>query len=113
MATRSTMTDAQLLEEILTTYANIPYAHGDLQGQTIFDREHGRYLLLTIGWDGIKRVHSTVVDVELRDQKIWIHRDGTEDGIATDLEEAGVTKDRIVLAWFPAHERKFTGYAEQ
>jgi XisI protein len=53
------------------------------------------------------------VDVELRDQKFWIHRDGTEDGIATDLEEAGVTKDRIVLAWFPAHERKFTGYAER
>ena len=43
--------------------------------------------------------------------KIWIQRDGTEDGIATDLEAAGVPKSDIVLAFHPQRLRKYTEYA--
>jgi XisI protein len=111
MDTKQTLTDTALIEKILTHYANIPYAHGDLKGQTVFDREHGRYLLITVGWDGDLRIHNTVVDIELRDGKFWIHRDGLEEGIVADLEEHGVTKDRIVLAWFSEFERQHSGYA--
>jgi hypothetical protein len=105
------MSDAALIEKILSDYARIPYAHGDLRGQTVFDRESNRYLLMTVGWDDDKRVHSVVVDVELRGGKFWIHRDGLEEGIAADLEENGVPKDRIVLAWLQERERPLTGYA--
>lgn len=111
MATQTTLDDGALLERILSEYASIPYAHGNLQSQTIFDRDAGRYLLLTFGWDGLHRVHSVLVDVELREGKFWIHRDGTEEGIAADLEQAGIPKERIVLAWFPESERRHTGYA--
>jgi XisI protein len=111
MAAPQTLSDAALLENTLTRYASIPYAHGDLQGQTVFDREHNRYLLMTVGWDGDKRVHSVVVDVELKDGKFWIHRDGLEEGIAADLEENGIPKERIVLAWFQKRERALSGYA--
>ena len=31
--------DIQFLEDLLTQYANIPYAFGDMHGQTVFDRE--------------------------------------------------------------------------
>ena len=42
--------------------------------------------------------------VELRDGKFWVQQDGTQDGIAMDLVNAGVPKERIVLA-FPRLSR--------
>lgn len=111
MAIRSTLSDAQLIEHLLKEYASIPHSHGQLQSQIILDHHHNRFLLLTFGWDGDLRIHSVVVDVELRDGKFWVHRDGTEDGIVADLEKAGVSRERIVLAWIPESERKHTEYA--
>ena len=103
--------EMDLIERILTEYASIPYAYDNLESQTVFDRNKGRFIWLTWGWEGPKRVHSVSVDVELRDGKFWIHRDGTEEGIAADLEQAGIPKNRIVLAWQPESHRKFGEYA--
>ena len=51
------------------------------------------------GWDGIRRVHGCLVHVDVIDGKICVQRDGTEQGIARDLIEAGVPRDQIVLAF--------------
>jgi hypothetical protein len=45
------------------------------------------------------------------DDKFWVQRDGTEYGIARELEDAGIPKERIVLAFHLAEDRPFTGYA--
>ena len=112
MAAQTTIEqDIDLIERILREYASIPYAVQNLESKTVFDRESKRFLKLTIGWEGSRRVHGVVVDVELRDGKFWIHRDGTEEGIATDLEQAGIPKDRIVLAWLPESERQHSDFA--
>jgi hypothetical protein len=103
--------DAELIERILREYASIPYANRGLEAKTVFDRESKRFLKLTVGWDGSRQVHGVVVDVELREGKFWIHRDGTEEGIAADLEQAGIPKDRIVLAWIPEDQRRYSEYA--
>ena len=112
MDTKSSLSaDVQFLEDLLTQYANIPYAFGDMHGQTVFDREKNRFLLMTMGWDGAQRIHYVVVDIEIKDGKFWVHRDGLEEGIVVDLEQHGIPKDRIVLAWFPEETRKHTEYA--
>jgi hypothetical protein len=79
--------------------------------EVIFDANKNRYFLLTMAWMGDRRIHHVSVDVEIRGDKFWIHYDGTEDGIATDLERAGIPKNRIVLAWHPEEVRHFTEYA--
>lgn len=88
-----------IIERILTDYAQIPYAHGNIQLQVVFDREANHYLLMLVGHEGVRRVHGCLVHVDIREGKIWIQRDGTEHGIARDLIEAGVPKDHIVLAF--------------
>ncbi|MGK5093577.1 XisI protein [Deltaproteobacteria bacterium TL4] len=100
----------QIIEEILQKYAQTPYAYGDIQIQTVFDRKNDHYLLVNIGWDK-KRVHGCIVHVDLIDGKFWIQRDGTEGGIAKELEEAGVPKGQIVLAFRPPKVRQYTEYA--
>jgi len=49
--------------------------------------------------------------VDVREEKIWIQRDGTEEGIANELVEAGIPPDQIVLAFRHPDTRKYTGFA--
>jgi len=107
----STESDRQLIESILREYARIPYAHGDIQIQTVFDLEQDHYLLMLVGWDGIRREHGCLVHVDIIGGKFWIQRDGTERGIAQELLDAGVPKDRIVLAFHSPAKRQLTDFA--
>ncbi|MBA3785035.1 MAG: XisI protein [Acidobacteria bacterium] len=100
-----------IIEQILNEYAAIPFAYGEIDSEAVFDRTKDRYLLMTVGWENERRVHSCLVHVDIVDGKFWIQRDGTEDGIATELERAGVSKSDIVLAFHEPELRKFTEYA--
>jgi hypothetical protein len=101
----------QIIATILTEYAQIPYAYGDIQTETVFNRTHDRYLLVNVGWDNGQRVHGTPVHVDMIDGKLWIQRDGTEHGIAKELVRAEVPKDHIVLGFRPVKVRRHTEYA--
>lgn len=94
-----------IIESILLEYTRIPYAYGDFHSEAIFDRARDRYVLMNVGWDDGRRVHGSLVHIDIIDGKLWIQRDGLEHGVASELIEAGIPKDRIVLA-FKSLERR-------
>jgi hypothetical protein len=93
--------DRDVIEKALTAYASIPYAYGNVKGQTVFDREGDHYLIMLVGDDGRRRVHGCLVHIDIADGKVWIQRDGTERGMARDLVRGGIPPERIVLAFHP------------
>ena len=101
----------QIIERTLTDSASVPYAHGSVQTEPVFDRDRNRYLLVNVGWLDDRRVHEALVHVEIIGNKIWIQRDGTEHGIANDLVEAGIPRDQIVLGFRTPEVRPYTGFA--
>ena len=101
----------QLLQSIITDYAQIPYAHGEIRCETVMDSTSDRYLLMLVGWEGIRRVHGCLIHVDIIDGRIWIQRDGTERGVARDLLDAGVPRDQIVLAFQAQEAREQAGLA--
>jgi hypothetical protein len=102
---------ADIVENVLDVYTKIPYAHGDLTCEAIFDRPRSRFVLLTLGWDDDERVHHPLVHIDIVGDKLWIQTDNTEHGIAPELVQAGIPKSNIVLAFRPAEVRKHTEYA--
>lgn len=76
-----------------------------------FDRDRGQFLLIDEGWHGSRRVHHVWAHLEVRDGRIWIHEDGTEEGIANLLVAAGISRDRIVLAFYAPALRSATEFA--
>ena len=101
----------EIIERVLSDYAAVPYAHGDFKTEVVFDSGRDRYLLIDVGWDGKRRVHGCIVHIDIIDGKPWIQRDGTEQGIALDLEQAGIPKEHIVLGFREPELRQYTGYA--
>lgn len=102
---------SNLIKHILLQYTKFKPVYGDITTTVSFDDEHGNYTLLQAGWDGDDYLHGAIVHVQLINGKIWIQYDGTEEGIATELLEAGVPKEHIVLGFRHPSERQYTGLA--
>jgi XisI protein len=100
-----------VVESVLDVYTKIPYAHGDLTCEAIFDRPRNRFVLMTLGWDEDERVHHPLVHIDVLGDKLWIQTDNTEHGVAPDLVDAGIPKSNIVLAFRPPDVRHHTDYA--
>lgn len=101
----------KILEKILQDYANLTYRYGDINHHVIISRDLKHFMLVHEGWENNCHVYGTIVHAEIRNGKIWIHYDGTEEGITDELVAADIPKNSIVLAFHPHEVRQHTGYA--
>ena len=99
------------VKQVISDYAQFKPSLGEIEVETVFDENSDHYEMLYIGWEGPKRVQGTVIHIDIRDGKIWIHHDGTSTGVAEDLVAAGIPRDHIVLGWHAPELRKHTAYA--
>jgi hypothetical protein len=101
----------KLIEEILREYGGYKTAYGEVESELIFDPAQGHYHFMRVGWDGQHRIHGLVLHVDVKNGKIWIQYDGTEEGIANRLVAGGVPKEDIVLAFHSPFMRRYTEFA--
>jgi hypothetical protein len=101
----------EIIKKLIRYYATFTPARGDVQIETIFDESNDHYELMYAGWNGPYRIHGPVLHIDIRGGKVWIQSDGTEDGIADSLVEAGIPHDRIVLAFKSPDIRPYTDFA--
>lgn len=69
-----------------------------------------RYELMHVGWDNQRRVHGSVIHIDIIDGKIWIQHDGTNISIAEELVDLGVPAKDIILGFHPANVRQYTDF---
>jgi hypothetical protein len=100
-----------LIHKVLEEYHKLSSGNSDIESALLLDPIRDQYLLLKMGWDQDSRIKRNVIHLRLKDQKIWIEEDWTEDGVATDLLQAGVPREDIVLAFHPPRLRQFTEFA--
>jgi hypothetical protein len=68
-------------------------------------------MVFRVGWWKRERVSSATLFARLDNGKIWIEEDWTEEGLATDLLEAGVPNEDIVLAFHHPEIRVLSEFA--
>ncbi|MDJ0580086.1 XisI protein [Crocosphaera sp.] len=103
----------EFIKSILTEYDQLVNQSPDHQSETclVFDENHDHYLWLTVDWQEDKRLKSTHVHIRIKNNKIYIEEDWTEEGIANELLRQGVPKEDIVLAFYDPESRKYTDFA--
>jgi hypothetical protein len=97
----------KILEEVV---AWLPQ-EATVRTEVIFDDTRGHYEISQIGWDGLYRVHGSLIHVDIRDGKVWVEHNGTDLDIVQQMVEAGIPKDHIVLGFQPPEQRKYTEFA--
>ena len=103
-----------IIIEILTYYASIPSYGGkndNSEEQLILDKERDHYQILTIGWENNRRVYYPVFHLDIKNEKIYVQENATDSDIVGKLEDRGVPKEDIVLAFHAPFKRPYTGYA--
>lgn len=102
-----------LIKQALRDYVTLVQKSPHLPYQVVlaFDDEHQQYLVRKVGWQENKRILKTVLHLALRNGKIYIEEDWTEEGIATWLLEHGVSPAEIVLSFQPPLIRAYGEFA--
>lgn len=101
----------RIIRDLIREYARFEPSIGDIRTEVILDEANDHYELTHTGWLGAMRVHGSVLHIDIRDGKVWVEHNGTEDPIATRLVEAGIPRDRVVLGFKPPEARAHTGFA--
>ena len=101
----------QFVQKILNDYSDQKPAYGNIEVETIFDKERDHYQIVHVGWEGQNWIHSCIIHIDIKGGKIWLQWTGTEDDIAANLVAAGVPKEDIVLGFQSPFMRQFTEYA--
>ena len=91
-------------------YARYAPAYGDIRTEAVVDREHDHYEVMQVGWHDGRRVHGSVIHIDIRDGKVWIEYNGTDARIDEELAAAGIPRHDIVLGFQPPERRALTGF---
>ena len=100
----------KLVHQIILKYAQYKPSNGEIEPEAIIDTERDRYELMHVGWDEQRRVHGSVIHIDIIDGKIWIQYDGTNISIAEELVELGVPSQDIILGFHPSYVRQYTDF---
>lgn len=102
----------EIVQRLIEEYARYKPSHGEIDTEIVIDPARNHYELLHIGFDGPRRVHGTVLHVDIRGEKIWIQYDGTDRPLAEELVRAGVPREDVVLGFYPPEVRPHTDFGQ-
>ncbi|GET36558.1 XisI protein [Microseira wollei] len=101
----------QIIQKIIHHYASIPSSNDQVESISVCDPVNDTYMVMDVGWSSAGRVHSVPIHLRIKNDKIWLEWDGTDQEIAQQLINAGVPQEDIVLAFYRPERRKLTGFA--
>ena len=100
-----------IVRGVIEEYASHKPSHGQIDTEAVIDPSRDHYEVMHVGWDGDRRVHGTVLHIDILNDKVWIQFDGTAPGVALDLLDAGIPREAIVLGFHPPYVRAQTDFA--
>jgi hypothetical protein len=101
----------QVVTRVIDGYTAWRPSHGEIASEAIVDPEKDHHEVVHVGWDRERRIHGSVIHLDVIDGEVWIQHDGTNRPVADELLAAGVPREDIVLGFHPARVRRLTGFA--
>ena len=77
----------------------------------VVNENRTEFLLLNVGWYKHHYRHAIVFHLQIKGDKVWVHEDNTDLGIAEVIAKEGIPKSKIVLGFLPTHSREVSEYA--
>jgi hypothetical protein len=102
---------AEIVQKLLQDYAALSGDDPAVAIELIFDTVRDSYQLVHVGWHDDRRIYGCILHLDIKDGKIWLQHNGTENDIPAELVEMGVAKTDIVVGFHSPFKRQFTEYA--
>jgi XisI protein len=101
----------ETVQKLLQSYAAFSDDEQEVDTELILDNTRDHYQLVHVGWQNERRVYGCVLHLDIKNGKIWLQHNGTENDIAAELVEMGIPKTDIVVGFHSPFKRQFTEYA--
>jgi|688.fasta_scaffold14199_8 hypothetical protein len=101
----------EAVQAVLERYAAAATADPAIETQLLIDTQHDHYQLVDVGWQNDLRVHSCILHIDIKDNKVWLQQNLTDQRVAEELVAAGIPKNRIVIGFHPPYARPYTEFA--
>jgi hypothetical protein len=100
----------EYVQKLITDRAKPSIDTEEMEVQLLMDSVRDHYQWMNVGWDGFKRIYQCLIHLDIKDGKIWIQQNWTEDDLAAELVELGVPREDIILGLQPPFKRPYTDY---
>ena len=99
------------IASVFTEWEKLPRIASNWKIVGVQDTLHDRYTLQHVSSDKDRYETRLLAYLEIREGKIWLLTDNTEEGIASKLVSQGVSKDHIVLGFYSPSLREVGEFA--
>ncbi|WP_293128678.1 XisI protein [Microcoleus sp. bin38.metabat.b11b12b14.051] len=100
----------QYVQTLITRYAEEDVSNDEVEVQLICDTERDHYQWMNVGWEHLNRIYRSIIHIDIKDGKIWLQQNLTDQDPAKELVEMGVSREDIVLGLQPPYKRPYTDY---
>jgi hypothetical protein len=102
---------SEIVQQLLQDYAALSGDDPTVDTELIFDTVRHSYQLVQVGWHDDRRIYGCILHLDIKDEKIWLQHNGTENDIPAELVEMGFPKTDVVVGFHSPFKRQFTEYA--
>lgn len=100
----------ECIQTLLTDYAKDDISNDEVEVQLIFDTQRNHYQWMNVGWQQFNRIYCCIMHFDIKNGKIWLQQNLTDQNPAEDLVNMGIPKDDIVLGLQPPYKCPYTEY---
>lgn len=101
----------KIITQLLEEYAKAWSTGNQLAFEVVFDTARHHYQIVCVGWINDEYVHHVPIHIDIKEGKVWLQKNLTEEYVAEELTLRGIPKSDIVLGLQPPAYRKYTDYA--
>ena len=102
----------KILTEVFTYQSTLHFSNApEVEQQLIINKDETQFLVMVIGWIEEEYKHFTLLHAQLKDDKVWLHQNNTDEDIGAVLEKKGIPKLEIVIGFLTPFERALSDYA--
>lgn len=98
------------IQDLLSQYAQDDPVDDNIEVQLIFDRDRDHYQWMNVGWQRSNRIYRCIIHFDIKDGKIWLQQNLTDQNPAEELVAMGVPREDIILGFHPPYKRPYTNY---
>ncbi len=89
----------RIIKKIVEQYGKFQSSVGNVETYSVCDEHNDNYLVIDVGWLAFGRQHAMPIHIRIKDNKVWVEWDGTDQEIVQQLIDNGIPPEDIVLGF--------------
>jgi XisI protein len=99
------------IARVFRSWEEYPSEISKFRIEGVMDTTRDRYTLTHVDLEKERYKSHLLAHLEIKDGKIWILTDNTEEGIASELVAEGISKEQVVLGFYSPQMREMGEFA--